>query len=269
LKNASESARVLEEAKTWNNNQAPDIVWCVAGSAYPEFFLNMTTEILQDGMNQNYWSAAYMAHATLKEWLRPTEPSSKQQSNDSMSFAPRHIIFTSSVAAFSPLVGYAGYAPAKAALRALSDSLSQELKLYSGARRHVSHPGPPFDVKIHTVFPATIYTPGFAEEQLIKPGVTKKIEEMDSGQTEDEVAATSIRGLQRGEYLTTTTFLGALTRGGMWGGSPRNNVVLDTLMSWLASIAWLFVQPSVDATVTKWGEEHGHPATYQRGTPSQ
>lgn len=259
---------MLNEVRSWNNDQPPDIVWCIAGSAYPEFFLDMNIELLREGMDQNYWSAAYMAHATLKEWLRPTEPSKAPNPSQSIPSAPRHIIFTSSVIAFSSFVGYAQYAPAKAALRSLSDTLSQELKLYNGARRHKSQFGPLVDVKVHTVFPATIFSPGYEQEELTKPEITRKLEEDDKGQTEDEVAARSIKGLQKGQYLVTTNFLGSLMRGGAWCGSPRNNVLIDTLMSWITSVVWLFVQPSMDAKVTKWGEEHGHPTTYQRSTPT-
>ena len=242
------------------------MLWCIAGSAYPEFFINMETDRLREQMDQNYWSAAYMVHATLRDWLQPRLTSGMPTADDSTSLEPRHIILTSSVVAFYPIVGYSQYAPAKAALRSLSDTLSQELKLYSGTGKHKSSPGPPVDVRIHTIFPGNILSPGYEIESLTKPAITAKLEEDDKAQTEDEVASVCVKRLQNGEYLITTGFLGSLMRGSAWGGSPRNNRFLDTVMSWITSIAWLFIQPGLDGKVTRWGIEHGQPATEKKVT---
>lgn len=239
-------------------------MWCVAGSAYPEFFIDTDIERLREQMDQNYWSAAYMAHAVLSEWLRPRDFSNSQAPNGTRSPEPRHIIFTSSSIAFCSLVGYAPYAPTKAALRSLSDALAQELKLYNGARKHPSRQGPAADVQIHTICPGTILTPGYEQEALTKPAILAKLEEDDTAQTEDEVAALSIKGLEKGEYLITTSFLGRLMKAAAWGGSRRNNWLVDTIISWIANVVWVFIQPDFDRKVTKWGLENGHPATYKR-----
>jgi 3-dehydrosphinganine reductase len=248
----------VSEVTIWNNNTPPDIVWCAAGTSYPELFLNMDTERLREQMDSNYWSAAYLAHAILKPWLQPptgdiTKPKIPQP--------PRHLIFTASVLSFYPIVGYTQYAPAKAALRSLSDSLIQELNLY--------HPTVSPTIRISTIFPATIFSPGYTQENLSKPHVTKQLEEDDGGQTPDEVAAISVRALEKGEYLITTGLLGSAMRGAAWAGSPRNNRVRDTLMAWVTSLAWLFVQPDMDRKVRKYGKKHGHPSRYPaRTTPS-
>jgi 3-dehydrosphinganine reductase len=193
-------------------------------------------------MDMNYWSCADMAHAVLGEWLSPSSNTAGK---------PRHLIFTSSVLAFYPIVGYVAYSPAKAALRSLSDTLSQELKLYGSS------------VKVHTVFPGSISTPGFEEENKIKPGITKVLEKDDPIQSADEVAEKSIRGLENGEYLVTVGLLGAAMRGSSWGGSPRNNWVVDTLMAWVTSVAWFFIQKDLDGKVVKYGKENGHPNTHK------
>ena len=190
----------------------------------------------------NYWSCADMAHAILGKWLHPSTTSD----------APRHLIFTSSVLAFYPIVGYVPYSPAKAALRSLSDTLNQELKLYSS------------NVKVHTIFPGSILTPGFEEENKTKPAITQLLEKDDPVQTADDVAKKSIKGLENGEYLVTVGFLGAAMRGCAWGGSPRNNWLVDTAMNWVTSIAWPFISWDLDGKVVKYGKEHGHPSTYNR-----
>ena len=217
---------------------------------------------LRKQMDQNYWTAAYIAHSTLKEWLRPSSSDTSSQEHVTLYPGVRHLIFTSTVASFYPPVGYSEYAPAKAALRTLSDVLAQEVRLYNGARSHWSRKGPAAEVRIHTIFPGTILSPGLEQENLTKPGITLKIEEGDQAQTEDEVAAASLKGLEKGEYLITTTSLGSLLRGASWCGSPRNNWFVDTIFTWIASIVWIFAQPDLDGKATKWGKEHGHPAFY-------
>ena len=257
------AVRIVNEVTDWNHGTEPDIIWCCAGTAHPDLFLNTPIERHRQEMDSNYFSAAYVAHAILKTWLYPTpsralniEP---RKTLSSPSSSARHLIFTSSVLAFYPLLGYSPYAPSKAALRSLSDTLSQELQLYNGARRKDPTLGTQANVKIHTIFPGTIYSPSYAEENKIKPAITKKLEEGDDGQTEDEVAAASVRSLEKGEYLITTSLLGSAMKATALGGSPRNNRLVDTLFSWLASLIILFVQWDFDRKVWKWGSTNGVP----------
>ncbi|KAI9802002.1 MAG: hypothetical protein M1825_003058 [Sarcosagium campestre] len=262
LMKEEEATRVLEETQTWNGGKPPDIVWCIAGSSYPDLFLNMKPSKLREQMDYNYWSTAYVAHAALGSWLRPTQ---ELQNAGKAREAPRHLIFTSSVAAFYSFAGYSAYAPAKAALRSLSDSLSSELQLYAGAKsRQAGGPSPAANVKIHTVFPGTILSPGYDQENLSKPAITKILEEDDKGQTEDQVAATSVAALERGHYLIVTTFLSELLRGAALGASPRNNWLVDTLVGWIMVLVWPFVQWDQDRKVYNFGLKHGHPENYQR-----
>ena len=195
-------------------------------------------------MDSNYFSSAYIAHSMLREWLSPSSSKTKE---------PRHLIFTSSVLAFYPLVGYAAYTPSKCALRALSDTLSQELQLYSQGNA----------VKVHTIFPATIFTAMYAQENLTKPAVTKKLEESDGGQTPDQVAVASVKGLERGEELVTTSgLLGYAMKVGMLGASKRNGWgIVDTAVSWLVSIIFVAVRWDMDRTVRRWGIEKGSQGT--------
>lgn len=189
-------------------------------------------------MDSNYFSSAYVAHAALRGWLSPSASPSKATET-------KHLIFTSSVVAFYPLAGYSPYTPSKSALRALSDTLSQELQLYSKGEA----------VKVHTIFPATIFTAMYEVENLTKPAVTKKLEESDGGQTPDEVATASVKGLERGEELVTTNgLLGYVMKVGMLGASKRNGWgVVDTITSWIMSIVYIFVRWDMDRTVRKWG----------------
>jgi 3-dehydrosphinganine reductase len=184
-----------------------------------------------------------MAHAIFGEWLTPTAEKKE-----------RHLIFTSSVVAFYPVAGYAPYAPAKAAIKSLSDTLAQEVLLYGD------------HVKIHTVFPGTILTPGYETENKTKPGITFILEESDPEQTPEQVAKNAISGLEKGEYLVTVGWLGAAMRGCAWGGSARNNWITDTAMTWITSIVWGFVGRDLDGKVRSYAKKHGHPSTYAKKT---
>ncbi|ESZ91537.1 hypothetical protein SBOR_8071 [Sclerotinia borealis F-4128] len=231
----TEAARILQEATTFNSSTPPDIVWCIAGTSTPGFFLDTTPHKLRIQMDINYWSCVDMAHCVLKSWLSTPNVEKKE----------RHLIFTSSVLAFYSVVGYTPYSPAKAAIKSLSDTLHQEVLAY---------PNPP---QIHTVFPGTIGSPGLDKENLGKPEITHLLEATDPIQTPEEVARCAINGLEKGEYLVTTGWLGSMMRACAWGGSRRGNWVLDTLTTWVTCMAWGFVGRDLDGKVRRWGEEKG------------
>ncbi|XXH01367.1 hypothetical protein Hte_007727 [Hypoxylon texense] len=227
-------------------------------------------------MDSNYFTSLYMAHATLQSWLKPSPPSknaittnsstdaaaaaapSSSSSSSSHHGPPpppaRHLIFTASFLAFFSVTGFAPYSPCKAALRALSDTLSQEMNLYAAA-----HPRAP-RVRLHTVFPATIFTESYEAENRIKTDVTKMLEEGDDGQTPEVVAARSIRGLERGQELITTEVLAWLVKRSMLGGSVRGGF-LQALGDWIVAcimgIVMVFVREDVDRKVRAWGRKYG------------
>jgi 3-dehydrosphinganine reductase len=194
-------------------------------------------------MDLNYWTQADMAHAILGNWLSPDSLAEGKE---------RHLIFTSSTLAFYSIAGYGPYSPAKTALRSLSDTLSQEVLLYTR------------DIKVHNIFPGSIRTPGLATEELTKPEITKILEKDDPIQSPEAVARKTMRGLEKGEYLIVVNFLGAAMRGCAWGGSPRNNWLVDTLMTWLTSLVWIFIQWDLNGKVVAYGKKHGHPSTYAK-----
>ena len=173
-----------------------------------------------------------------------------------MAFKPRHFIITGSSVCFCGVAGYAPYSPPKSALRSLADTLRSELNLYNGYRSTHPEQGPQADVKIHCVVPGTITSPGLEHENSIKHPVSKILEEGDPRQTEDEVAAAAVKGLESGGYLITTQFLGHAMRAGTLGGSPRNNWFVDTLFAWVVNIAWLFIGPDMEGKVFKYGQTH-------------
>ncbi|KAF2771784.1 3-ketodihydrosphingosine reductase, Tsc10 [Teratosphaeria nubilosa] len=253
LRSPEENIRVIAEVTAWNHGSPPDIVWANAGSSVPTLFIDTPLSTLQSQMDTNYFAATYLAHVTLRSWLKP-QPAPNSTKTSATNSKPRHFIITSSSVAFVGVAGYAPYAPAKAALRSLADTLRSELNLYNGYRRAHPDTGPQADVKIHCVAPGTITSPGHEQEQEVKHEVTKRLEESDPAQTEDEVASAAVKGLESGGYLITTQLLGHAMRAGMLGGSPRNNWFVDTVFSWVVAIAWLFIGPDMEGKVYKYGK---------------
>lgn len=236
------AAPLIAEAISWNNGKTPDIVWCIAGLATPHLWVDAPLEEARRNMDVNYWGNAEMSHAILNEWLAPTAPIEDE---------PKHFIFTSSVVAFYSVCGYAPYAPAKAAIRVLADTLAQEVLLY------------PQKVKIHVVFPGTIQSAGLETENITKPEITHILEEDDPVQSPDVVAKAAISGLEKGQFFVTVAWLGHLMKWGSMSGSPRNNWFIETIMSFVATLAWLIVYPVIKGKITSFAKKKGHPSRYQ------
>ncbi|KIW63517.1 hypothetical protein PV04_08514 [Phialophora macrospora] len=249
--------KILQEVKAWNNNEAPDLIFCCAGHCYPSFFADAPVEQLKDQMDTVYWSCAWMAHAAINMWKTPS-PSGQKISRPRPT---RHIIFTSSVLAFFPVAGYSPYSPCKAAMRALADTLNQEVEVYNGSRQNPSAgPVPDADMKVHILFPVGIISPGLENENKIKPSLTLQLEKDDKPQQPEEIAKIALSRLGAGDFMISTLFLGHLMRGAGMSGSVRMNF-MDVFWNWLGSIVVLFVAPDFLSKCRKWGKEKGMNST--------
>lgn len=241
LESPDTAPEILETATQWNGGQPPDVILSCAGFCIPGFFASTNIKTLRAQMDTIYWSSAYMAHAALNKWLRQAQSTEKNST--------RHIIFTSSTLAFFPIAGYAPYSPAKAAMRSLADTLTQEVAVYNGANRSS-------EVKIHTLFPMGILTPGFENENKTKPALTVLLEKDDKPQTPDEVARITIARLEAGDGLITTMLVGHLMHGMGIAGSVRNGLV-DVFWNILGSIIFMFVVPDFISKCRAWGKQKG------------
>jgi 3-dehydrosphinganine reductase len=252
LASAPESVRIIAEVTAWNAGNPPDVVWCCAGSSYPTLFIDTPVSEFQTQMNSNYFASVYMAHAAMTSWLKPQQNDADEHHGTPI--LARHLIFVGSFLSFYSFTGYSPYSPGKAALRSLSDSLSQEMNLYAAARPNE----PP--VRLHTIFPATIFTESYEAENRIKSDLTKMLEEGDDGQSPEIVAARSIKALESGQELITTDFLTGLVKGSMLGGSMRGGfgrALFAWFLSWLMGIVMVFVRGDMDSKVKAWGRKHG------------
>lgn len=267
LTSAQACGAVIAQATEWNGGSPPDVVWCFAGTAHPSLFIDTDPAQLQAQMDANYFTNAYMAHAALRSWLRTdTDGNNKDQAaasageleaakkNSGGSPPARHLIFTSSFVALYSIIGYTPYSPSKAALRSLSDSLSQELELYAAANPHAA------PIKLHTLFPATILSEAYEAENKIKTDVTKMLEEGDAGQTPEEIARKSILGLESGQELIATDFSTSIVLSTMMGASKRGGFLrafAGWLLGCLGMLILVFVRWDMDRKVRAWGKRHG------------
>ncbi|KAL1602625.1 hypothetical protein SLS60_006042 [Paraconiothyrium brasiliense] len=253
---AEACSRVITEATGWNDGQPPDIVWCCSGSAHPTLFADTPIEQFQTMMDSNYFSCVYMAHATLNAWLRSKikSASNVEKVAKNAPIPARHIIFTGSFVSFYSFAGFTPYAPSKAAIRSLSDSLSQEMNLYATSRPDLPR------MRIHTVFPATMHTQSCADEDAVKSDLTKSLEEGDQILEPDECARRAISGLEGGEELVATSLiiravmasvLGGAVRGGFWRG------LVNTVLGWITAVVMVFIRWEMDTKVKKWGRKYG------------
>jgi 3-dehydrosphinganine reductase len=110
----------------------------------------------------------------------------------------RQIVFTASLCSFAIVPGYASYAPLKAAIRMLADTLREECLLY--------------DIDVAISFPANIRTPGFEIENLTKPALTVKMEGTAGEESAEDVAKYIIDRLDRGHKFITYEFIGTMMK---------------------------------------------------------
>ncbi|PYI34368.1 putative steroid dehydrogenase [Aspergillus indologenus CBS 114.80] len=223
----------------------PSTLFIVAGgtAAQVGFFANITPEEIKSCMDQNYFAAAYIAHACLRRWLQ--EPPADNTSN-----SKRHLIFTASTAAFLGFPGYAAYTPTKAATRALADTLRSEVLLYRAQQ----------DIRVHCSFPGTSYTDAFYEEQIRKPQLLKEMEgsaDNKGGLTAAKVAELTLRGLRAGQGYITVDGETELLLNNMRGPSPRDRPVRDWVLGVVASVVWPVYRWRFDRMTGAFGRKMG------------
>ena len=246
LTDPASAPKIVSEVTKRNQGHPPDVLFNCAGYCVPGFFASTSLDVHRSQMDVLYWSCAYMSHAVLTSWM----------ASSTQTFLPRHIVFTSSLAGLYPVAGYAAYSPAKAAMRALADTLNQEVAVYNGARQSGQKDVPPADIKIHIIYPMGILSPGYENEQKSKPDITKQLEKEDKPQTPAEVARLAIARLEAGDYMITTQFNGHAVRGAAIGTSVKNGLV-DLVYMFIGSIAMLFVVPDYLGQCDKWGKSKG------------
>ncbi|KDE06427.1 hypothetical protein MVLG_03215 [Microbotryum lychnidis-dioicae p1A1 Lamole] len=196
---------------------APDFVFACAGGAVPGLFADLDAERHWQCLQWNFKTALCTIHEATRRMQQEGRPG--------------QIVLTASILAMMGFAGYSSYTPSKYAIRGLAESLRNELQIYG--------------ISVHLFLPATILSPGFVEEQKLKPAITRLIEGPDEGQTPEVVAAHMVRGLERNDFYITYEPVGHMLRNSR-GITPRNNALIDTLWGIAGTIAlpiWRMLSP--------------------------
>jgi 3-dehydrosphinganine reductase len=149
-----------------NKHKVPDYLFNFVGFAYVQYLEKLTLEDFKRNMNVNYYGQLIPTLILLPYFLE---------------LKKGYITFTSSALGFMGFMGYATYAPSKYALFGLAEVLRHELL--------------PYNIKVSILFPVDTDTPGFAEENKLKPPECAIISESGKLLTADEVADAFIKGI--------------------------------------------------------------------------
>ena len=149
-----------------NKHKVPDYLFNFVGFAYVQYLEKLTLEDFKRNMNINYYGQLIPTLILLPYFLE---------------LKNGYITFTSSALGFMGFMGYATYAPSKYALFGLAEVLRHELL--------------PYNIRVSILFPVDTDTPGFAEENKLKPPECAIISESGKLLTADEVADTFIKGI--------------------------------------------------------------------------
>ncbi|KAI0078392.1 oxidoreductase [Panus rudis PR-1116 ss-1] len=227
--NTGEGARAaLKDICTRHGGLSPDAVFMCAGSWAPRFWVESTEEQLRQGMDGGYWVQAWTAWAASQQMVRQERKGK--------------LVFVSSTLGYMTFVGWSGYAPAKHALRGLADTLRSELLLY--------------DIDVHLFSPPTMYTPGYDEENKLKPAITLKIEEGDPGLTPGQAALGLLRGVEKGQAHIAADLITNLFRASTKGSAPGNNPLIDWALNTFAQVGVPIWRWGTEAKVKAHKEEH-------------
>jgi 3-dehydrosphinganine reductase len=151
-----------------------DILLTAAGSSHPGYFEALDESVFRDQMDVDYFGTLHV--------IRAVVPSMRARRKG-------HVVTVSSTAALLGVFGYTAYAPAKAAVRSLTETLRAEL----------NHDG----VVVACAFPPDTRTPGFDRENELKPEETARISAAIAPRDADVVARAIVRGIERNQLVIT------------------------------------------------------------------
>ena len=175
-----------------------DYLICNAGSSLPAMFLEADPDSFEKQMKLNY--LGYV------KWSQPVAKRMAKRKSGT-------IVYVSSILGVMNWPGYSPYSPTKHAIKSLADTVQMELAAYG--------------VNVHLYLPGTLLTPGYEEENKMKPELTKKIEGTASYVTADEAANILLNGIIRGDYYITTETLFEYTMVSSISWGRRDNFLFN------------------------------------------
>jgi len=214
------ASAVAEATKTFGE---VDVLVACAGSANPGLFLHQSADDYARAMDLNYVGTV----RTIKAVVEPMVARKRG-----------HIIVVGSAMSVVGFMGYTSYAPAKHALRGLTDCLRNELV--------------GFNVAVQIAYPPDTETPGFEHENLTKPVETLKMVPVDI-YSAASVAESMLRGAERGLYHLPAPDPGInLLVSSVSGVSPRGWPCCEALLSPVL----VLVEAAVSVYFDAWGRTY-------------
>lgn len=210
----------------------PDVVFCCAGSSVPKLFGDLSLAELDAGIDINYKTCLYLLHALVPAMVLDADP------RDAGTDREKHVVILSSSVAFYSFIGYSQYAPLKAALKALGDSLRHELK-YHG-------------IRVTTVFPGNFASEGYAEENLTKPSITADVEGSSKPISVDDCADIVLRQLHAGTTYIHTDLIGWVLNCFSLGFGPRSWWPLQVLLALFGALFARLIDLYHESLIAKW-----------------
>mmetsp|Transcript_12235 Transcript_12235/g.22983 ORF Transcript_12235/g.22983 Transcript_12235/m.22983 type:complete len:335 (+) Transcript_12235:46-1050(+) len=184
---------------------AVDICIAAAGSSTPKYFEELSDDDFWRMLRVNYMGVVNLAKEVLP----------RMTTRDA-----GHFCAVCSMAAAVPFVGYAAYAPAKAACRSFMDVLRNE---FSDTK-----------IQFHIAFPPDTDTPGFEVENKTKPYETSHVwpEMFNEVFAASQVAESLLDGVLRGNYFVQSPdVFGNLLVSRAWGHFPRTRPMIEALIA--------------------------------------
>jgi 3-dehydrosphinganine reductase len=151
-----------------------DIVVTAAGGAHPGYFEQLDDSVFRSQMDVDYFGTLHV--------LRAVVPSMIDRRHG-------HLVTVASTAALIGVFGYSAYAPAKYAVRGLTETLRSELA--------------PHGITVACAYPPDTDTPGLARENETKPAETVRISAAIKTRDAVAVAGAIVRGIERDRLVIT------------------------------------------------------------------
>jgi 3-dehydrosphinganine reductase len=173
--NGAEVERQLQ--KVCERYGVPDFLVNNAGYTIPAYLENLTSQMIHDLMETNFFGTVYTCQALLPYFY-------KRRSG--------HIINVSSVAGLIGVFGYTAYCATKYAVTGFSEALRRE--------------GAPYGVRVTVLCPPNTRTPGLEKENRIKPAEVLKAEETVKTATPEQVAQALLEKLPKNPRFIIPTW---------------------------------------------------------------
>jgi 3-dehydrosphinganine reductase len=150
---------------------APTLAIMSAGTVVPGHIVDLPVDVFERTMAVNYLGTLYVVKAVL--------PAMREQRRG-------HLVLISSGAGLLGVYGYTAYSASKFALRGFAEALRAELK--------------PDKIGVSIVYPPDTDTPQLAEENRLKPDITKRITAGGGLLSAEQVARAIVRGIDRRRF---------------------------------------------------------------------